>query len=746
MRRMICTEHLTLPVEMKTSKTLRYLITSLAVTVLIVPLVLKAQPAELLRRPEHFERSRDYDALNYRLVFILDVGDKSYRGENTVTLVSLRDGLQTCFLDAEDMTVTGAASPNGPALPYSVQDGKLAVGLPRPLAYGEKSAIVVRFFQKDPKTGLKFFDAAPDHPAQVNTYSWPEDAHHWFPCFDDPIDRVTDEVFATVRSDYKVLSNGRLEGVTEDNAAGTRTWHWTQDKSHPVYCIMLAAAPFEIVKDSLGPLPVDAWVYPKDVVDAPRSFRKTPEMIDFYGRTFGYPYPWSKYDQVCVAGRGGGMEATTATILGQATIHDERADQDFPSDALVAHELAHMWWGDLVTERAWSDVWLSESFATYSEYLFCRHDRGEDEAALNLEFKKDEYLNEARRRYIRPIVFDHYDLPGDIMDAHSYEKGAAVLHMLRFILGDEAFFRTLGAFLRKFAFGNADTHDLMNCVKDTTGQNLDWFLEQWVERPGHPVFDVSDDWDAKRRILRLSVRQVQDSSKGIPVFRTPVIIGIRAGDWTTAEKVWINKAEEVFEFSVPTKPELVRFDDGNFLLKELMFKKPAEELIFQLRNDDSTGRIWAAGELAKYLENPVVRGALRKTAENDAFWAVRRAGVETLSGATGENLEAFLKARCTDANSKVRAAALHALGLTKNPRLAPFFENVFRKDRSYVAQAEALAAIGECGGRDYILFLKEATALTSPRSIVKKSAESAIRKIEEYREPEKQKKVPRESP
>ncbi len=714
----------------------------LAFSVLFSPALLRSQPTELLRRPEHFERSRDYVPLNYRLVFVLDTAAKSYRGENTVTLASLRDRLDTCVLDAEDLSVAGAATAEGTALPYSYQDGHLAVRLPRPLGYGEKASIVVRFFQQEPKTGLKFFDAAPGHPAQVNTYSWPEDAHHWFPCFDDPIGKVTDEVFATVRSDYKVLSNGRLEGVTEDKAAGTKTWHWSQDKPHPVYCIMLAAGPYEIVRDSQGALPVEAWVYPKDVADAPRSFGKTPKMIDFYSRTFRYPYPWAKYDQVCVAGRGGGMEATTATILDDGTIHDARADQDFASDSLVAHELAHMWWGDLVTERAWPDVWLSESFATYSEYLFCRFDRGEDEGALNLEIKKDQYLNEARGRYVRPIVFDHYNLPWDIMDAHSYQKGAAVLQMLRFVLGDEAFFRTLGAFLRKFAFGSADTHDLMNCVKDTAGQNLDWFFEQWVEKPGHPVFDISDRWEAKTGVLRVTVRQVQDFSRGFPVFRTPVIIGIRTADKTLSEKVWIRKAEEVFEFPVPAEPRLVRFDQGNFLLKEVVFEKPPEELVFQMRNDDAVGRLGAARELGKHLDSPDVIQALRATAEKDPFWAVRRSAIETLGAAFGANLEAFLRAKCTDGDSRVRAAALRALGLTKDPRLVSFFETVFRKDTSYIAQAAALAAIGECGGPGQVPFLKQAAAMPSPRGVLRRSAEAALAKLSASHSSKTRKEVP----
>ncbi|MGZ4886594.1 MAG: M1 family aminopeptidase, partial [Candidatus Aminicenantales bacterium] len=475
---------------------------------------------------------------------------------------------------------------------------------------------------------------------------------------------------------------------------------------------------------------VDYWVYPKDIADVPRSFGKTPKMIDYYNKTFRYAYPWAKYDQVCVAGYGGGMEATTATILGQGTIHDERADQDFSSDGLVAHELAHMWWGDLVTERAWSDVWLSESFATYAEYLFTRFDRGEDEGALNLEEKKTDYLAEARNRYIRPIVFNRYNEPWEIMDAHSYPKGAAVLHMLRFVLGDRAFFRVLGGFLSRFAFKNADTHDFMTVVKDATGKNLDWFFEQWIYKPGHPVFDVSAAWDGPAGKLLLKVRQIQDFSRGIPVFRTPVVIGIRTAGENVSEKIWIEKGEEAFEFKLPAKPRLVRFDEGNQLLKELIFKKSAEELIFQIQNDDVVGRMWAAGELQKFSSDASTREALLQAARMDAFWVVRRAALETLAKTGDPSLARFFKEKLADGSSRVRAAAVRALAAMKPPAPASFFVDVFNRDSSYVVQAEALVAIGECGGRDRIAFLRKASGLASPRDVLKRSAESSIKKIE----------------
>lgn len=700
-------------------------------SLLLSPFPVLAQPAELMRRPQNFERSRDYDALHYALKYVFDVASKSFTAENAVTIASLKDGLRVCVLDAEDFKVTSVADPAGRPLSFVMGGGRLEVTLAREAVYGEKVSFTVRFAHSDPKHGLQFIESAAGHPAQINTYNWPEEARHWFPCFDSPNDKASSEVTATVRAGWKVLSNGKLVGVYGNKAAGTETWHWLQAEPHPTYCVMLAAGPFEVIADSLGTLPVNYWVYPKDVADAPRSFRKTPRMIEFFGKTFGLPYPWAKYDQVCVAGSGGGMEATTATILGHSTIHDERAEQDFSSEGLVAHELAHMWWGDLVTQRSWTDVWLSESFATYSEYLWTRHDRGDDEGAFNLEDKKAAYLAEARTDYIRPIVFDRFNQPWEVMDGHSYPKGAAVLHMLRFVMGDAAFFRTLTRFLERFAFASAETRDFTTTVKDVTGENLDWFFEEWLMKPGHPVFAVSWSYDGAAKKARLSVRQVQDLSRNIPVYRTPVLVGIHSGEKCVTEKVWIDERDEVFEFAAAVRPDSVEFDRGHHLLKELIFEKPVEELVFDLARGDAVGRAEAAGRLAAHAASPAARAPLEAAAMKDACWAVRRAAVEGLAAAGGPGLTGFLKDLMKDGSSKVRAAAVRALGNSCGPGLLPFLKARFPEDSSYLVQGEILAAVGRCGGTADIPFLRKAAALASPRGLLKRNADAAIKKIEE---------------
>ena len=680
-------------------------------------------------RPENAERSRDFDALHYRLTFRFDEKNKSYRGENVATLSALKDNRKECTLDAEDFTVNSVVDPTGKPLSFSQTQDKLKISLPTVFNYNEKFTVVIRYSGRKTERGFNFIDKTNETPSQIITYSWPDNAHHWFPCYDFPNDKVTHEIIATVKNNYNVLSNGRLLKVTEDKVYNTKTFHWQQDLPHPTCLITLVAGPFEIIEDSLGNIPIHYWVYPEDRENAARIFKLTPSVMEFFINTFNYKYPWAKYDQVCWGGMEGGIENTTATALGHGVIQDIRADQDFPSSKLIAHELAHQWWGDLVTERSWNDIWLSEGFATYSEYLYSAHALGPTEGALNLLEKKNHYLKDARNRYIRPIVCSRYNSPNDLLDSHSYPKSASVLHMLRFTLGDRAFFRALNRFLTKYAFNVADTHDFINTIKETTGENLDWFFNQWLYKPGHPVFQVRYTWNGSQQNIILEINQTQDMSAGIPVFKTPVIIRIDTPNKTVSHRIFLSHEKDAFKIKVPQKPLMVKFDHGDYLLYDLDFKKSKEELMYQVKHDDVPGRIWAAKELMKYKKNEDAIQTLIDVAQDDPFWAVRLAALDQLASLRNNGWESFFKERYADSNSKVRAAAVFALGDLRFLRLVPFFKDVFKKDQSYLVQAQALLAIGKSGAKTDIDFLKKASQTKSPMNIINENAALAINMI-----------------
>ena len=313
-----------------------------------------------------------------------------------------------------------------------------------------------------------------------------------------------------------------------------------------------------------------------------------------------------------------------------------------------------------------------------------------------------------------------------MFDAHAYPKGARVLHMLRQQLGDAAFFDTLKHFLHRYAFEPVDTADFVRSVKTVTGQNLDWFFDQWLHKPGHPVFDVRSDWDPSRKVVVLKVTQVQDFARGIPVFRVPLSVAIVQASGRAAHRVWVRERDATFEFPSETRPLLVRFDPENELLMEMTFPKQRDELVYQLGHDDVIGRSSAARELAKLGDDPAAVAALVVAAQGDAFWAVRRAAVEALAKAGGAPSAAAIRKAAEDRHPSVRTAALVALGDRKDASLVAFFKERFAKDPSAAARAESLRAIGKLADPAAIPFLEQAAVVPSYRHLIATAAKQAI--------------------
>jgi aminopeptidase N len=690
---------------------------------------LTAQQVDIWNRPVQVERSRTWDFIHYRVSLAVDPEAQTFRGENRIILTPLADGAAQCELDAEHLTIVDVRDESGRTLAHEQGDTSVVVTFPRAVSYGDTVSLTVVYQGEGSRDGFFFDDATDDHPRMVSTDSWPDEAHHWIPLYDYPNDKVTHELIVTAPRGNRILSNGRLVGVVEDEQAGTTTWHWLQEQPHATYLMMLAIGPFAVIEDSLGSLPVNYWVYPKDTVDARRIFAKTPRMIAFYADLFDYPYPWDKYDQVTTSHVGGGAEATSATILGDGVIQDRRAEQDFSWESVLAHEIAHQWWGDLITLREWSHTWLNESFGTYADYLWTRHESGDDEGAWALAGKKNAYLREARTRYMRPIVFSRYERPHDSFDAHTYPKGACILHQLRFLLGDEAFFDVLATFLDRHAFEPVDTHDFMKTANDVTGQNLDWFFQQYLFSPGHPVFEVSSRWDAASARIQLRVAQVQEREHGVPIYRMPVQIGIVTASGKRVETVWLEHERDVFAFESRERPLLVRFDEGNWLLKEWTYHKSVEGLLYQARVDDVIGREWAVRELGRSAADARVADALAEIATDDPFWAVRLAAIETLATAEGRAAIEPLTAAADDASSRVRRAAIRLLGDMEDQALVPFFRSRYDAEDSYQVQAEALRAIGRSGDRSQLEFLRQASEMPSYRDVIRRAAVWAIEEL-----------------
>ncbi|MGO9450222.1 MAG: DUF3458 domain-containing protein [Candidatus Binataceae bacterium] len=654
-------------------------------------------------QPAHVEarwpRDRVADIRHITIAIALDFERKRISGTVTHRLAAILDDLTQLEFDATELEITSVRAANEP-VSFETGDGKIHVTLPRPLKGGTEIEVAIEY-SGVPRRGLYFVgpdEGYPDKPVQAWTQGEDEDSRYWFPCYDYPNDRATSEVIATVPEKFIAVSNGALISDTHNASAHTRTFHWRHDVPHSTYLITLAAGEFATIEERAGNTPVLYYVQPGREDDARRAFGNTPRMIQFFERVIGVPYPYAKYAQVAVSDFiFGGMENTSATTQTADTLHDERAHLDFKSDPLVAHELAHQWWGDLLTCRDWSHAWLNEGFATYFEALWCEENLGADEFAWNVRQDREAYLAEDSHDYRRPIVCNRYRAPIELFDRHLYEKGSMVLHMLRREVGDALFYKALNLYCTRHRGGNVITRDLERAFEDATGRNLEWFFDQWVYKEGHPEIEVSSSYDDKRKLASVTVKQTQKTSPTTLLFRFPTTIALLDADGhETRHRVEIREAEQVFNFPAEKAPKSVRFDPGFDTLKTLKHKRGREGLELELKHaPEAIGRAAAARELGKE-GSPQATAALKDALLGDKFWGVQADAATALGEIrTGAALDALIEGLRVD-HPKPRRAAARALGqFRENERAAAALAEVLeRGDASYFVEAEAALALG----------------------------------------------------
>ena len=654
-------------------------------------------------QPDYVEpkwpRDRVVDIKHIKLEVALDFAARRIAGTATHTLAAILDGLTQLEFDAAEMEV-GAVRVGGEPHSFDHSDDKLRIRLERALKAGDEVEVAIDYSAK-PRRGLYFIgpdSGYPDKPLEAWTQGEDEDSRYWFPCYDYPNDRVTSEVIATVPETYTAVSNGELLSNNLNRAEHTRTFRWRHDVPHSSYLMSLAAGEFVEIRDAASSTPVTYYVRAGREEDARRAFGNTPRMIQFFEKANGVPYPYAKYAQVAVADFiFGGMENTSATTQTADTLHDARAHLDFSSDPLVAHELAHQWWGDLLTCRDWSHAWLNEGFATYFEALWCEEDKGADEFAWNLRQDRMAIIDEDSRSYRRPVVTNKYRAPIELFDRHLYEKGSLVLHMLRRTVGDELFFKSLNLYCTRHRGHNVITQDLQRAFEDATGRNLDFFFDQWVYKEGHPELEISSGYDDKQKLASVTIKQTHKTSDATPVFRFPVTIALMDADGNEVRhQVEIKEKDNIFHLPAESAPKAVRVDPGFDVLKTFKHKRGHEALEKVLKHaPEAIGRAEAARELGRE-GSPQAVAALREALLNDKFWGVQADAAAALGTVrTSDAREALIEGLALP-NPKARRAAARALGEFRGDTdAAAALAGVLEKgDPSYFVESEAVYALG----------------------------------------------------
>jgi len=554
--------------------------------------------------------------------------------------------------------------------------------------------------------GLYFINPAGterDKATQLWTQGETESNSCWFPTLDKPNQKMSQEIFLTVDQKYTTLSNGTLAYSVENND-GTRLDYWKQDQPHAPYLVMLGVGPFKKVTDTWREKEVSYYVEEEYEPYARTIFGETPDMLEFFSNVLGVEYPWDKYGQIIVRDYvSGAMENTTATIHGEFVYQDDRTVLDRPQHDIIAHELFHQWFGDLVTCESWSNLPLNESFAVYGEYLWREHAYGVESADYHLWGELKSYLGEFERgKQVDMIRFNYTDKEA-MFDNHSYAKGGRILHMLRNYLGDEAFFAGLEKYLRNKEFQPAEMHDLRLAMEEVTGEDLNWFFNQWFFSSGHPQLEVEYAYSDSTNEQIVRVKQTQNLET-TPLYYLPVAIDVYSSDRVTRHEVVIDEGEEEFRFKVDTRADLVNFDGDRMLLAQIEDNRSADDYkklykmgAILMDRIDAQAALLASNDTAVITETIIatlndsheylriqalqamdradsskalaLKSNVKEMAYEDEESSVRAAAVGVMSNVYGETDNEFYIARLNDPSYSVDAAALNGLA-SKNAEMA----------------------------------------------------------------------------
>ncbi|MGO9919330.1 MAG: M1 family metallopeptidase [Isosphaeraceae bacterium] len=515
-----------------------------------------------------YPRQGGIDVLHY--LFKLDLADASdvITGEATIEVRLVADGTTSVTLDLaspssdKGMNVTGVTS-SGKTCPHEHKESRLRVCLESTPKAGEHRSFTVSY-RGVPRAGLRI---GKNRHGERTFFSenWPDNARQWLPMVDHPYDKATSEFLVTAPARYQVISNGLLQ-EERDLGNGRRLTHWKQSVPIASWVNAIGVAEFAAHQAGLVKgVPLSSWVYPQDrervatVLEAPAR-----RSIEFYSERVG-PFPFEKLANVQAAGLGGGMELASAIFYGERSVLGRDVD------GLVAHEVAHQWFGDSVTERDWDDIWLSEGFATYFALLFLEHDRGRDAFVKGLKQSREIVFAVEKRNPQLAVIHDNVSDTRKILNGLVYQKGGWALHMLRKQIGTEAFWSGIRGYYERHRNANVTTEDFRQAMEASSGKTLGWFFQQWLKRPGTPT--IEGHWQYQADAKRLDI-DLSQSQAGEP-YRLPIEVGIQLEGATEPriETIEVTEKKQRFELKLDKPPQSVALDPDCWVLMKSRLEK-----------------------------------------------------------------------------------------------------------------------------------------------------------------------------
>jgi aminopeptidase N len=689
-------------------------------------LPLPPHPGPIGAAPARETADRGCDVLHYALDLEVRPRTKEIEGSCRIQFASTIEGLREVVLDLEGLVVRGIRDPQGRELAYTRDGTDLRVVLPAALGRGAEGEFTV-LYGGAPVDGLWFSGArgAEGLPTQVFTHGEAEHARGWFPCIDRPAERATTELRVTIPKDWVAFAAG--ERVEVEEQGEQRVERWTMPVAHPSYLTSLTAGEFVVLDGEWDGIPLTFAAEPRYAEWIPAAFDETDEILATFSELTGIRYPYPKYSQTAVANfPWGGMENVSSTTLSPLALGDALCQRDHPATELVAHEAAHQWFGDLVTCRDWSELWLNEGFATYFSLLYFEETRGPDEFRARLRDAQQAYLEQDRGADRRPTVWSGWKDGEDLMDTRAYEGAAARLHLLRYLVGDERFFAGIRTYAAENAGRAVSSEDLQRAFEKVSGQDLDRFFEQWIHGRGYPEFQFEWSWDRDRRQVVVDVRQTQTTGDGTPIFVLPVDVEVLDEGGRHVHRLELDRRSQRFTLPADGQPFYVQFDKYGWIPKAITWKRsPAEWLAILDSDDDVNGRrdaLCALGGLASAAQrlDPVAHetyvGAIVHALLRDKSPWVRVAAAEALAQARGvEARQRLVQAAQGDPEARVRVAALQGLcAFGPNEDLTALAERAFEERFSWETMGAAAGLRVTAAPAGAFEWIRERLAIASP--------------------------------
>jgi|HubBroStandDraft_6_1064221.scaffolds.fasta_scaffold00527_4 aminopeptidase N len=688
-------------------------------------LLFGAASRSLARDDDPYARSRDYDLLNVRTHLRFDVEQNKVMGEVTESLAILRENVEALRFDSIGLTIESVTL-NWAAAKFDVQTKELVVALPKKARRGETFEVTIRY-SGQPTKGLYFVlpdKNYPDQPREIWSQGESEDTRYYIPIYDYPNDRTTSEMLLTVPADWWTVSNGKLLGIKSE-ADGTKTWDWKQSETLSTYLISVVAGEFVEKKDTWRGIPVQYGVPKGQEFKIDPTFSRTKGMLDAFSDALDVKYPWAKYAQTSVDYFiEGGMENTSATTLTvRGLVHPKLAGESaYGSDDLDSHELAHQWFGDLVTCKDWASIWLNEGFATYFEHFWLEKNFGKDDSDYEFWTDANQWMNQ-RALYGVPIVTRNIDDSVEY-EGNIYTKGGLVLKMLREKLGDRDFFRGLHHYLDVNRGQNVVTADLIKAIEQETSVNVDEFFQQWIYRAGAPKFEVAVKWDDLVDSVHMQVKQTQKVEGLVPLFHVPIEVEIATKSGVKTFPIDVSKDEEIYSFALDGPPLMVIFDKGDKILKSAEFKREPAMLIYQLKHAETVpDRADAAKALGEVKGNAEVAAALGEAARGDSFWGVRVECLRALGKIGGAEAEKQIQEALSNEKAWVRDVAVGQLGNFKtDASLGGQLGKIAVDDPAYRVRNSAMLALAQLKAANAFEVLSAAMQMDSPDNTTRRAA------------------------